>query len=278
MLSKAHLVALYPRAPQAYLDAFAATADAVFARFQISATTNRLYFFLAQIAHESDALTLIEENLNYSAQAIVNAWPKRFPSEADAAPFARNPEKLANSVYANRMGNGPPESGDGYQFRGRGYIQITGRETYQAIGAIAGLDLEGSPDLAEDPAHALLVSCAFWQWKNLNAICDTGDFTAVTRRINGGTNGLADRVAWLDKVRRTFANPPTADDHPPPTDVIAIQQALRAQGMTEIGAADGLIGPRTISAITRFRQKAGLPPGLIDNQLRAALGLPAASA
>jgi putative chitinase len=274
MLNKAILAALYPRAPQAHLDAFAAKAAETLDRFGIAKSDNRLHFFLAQIGHESGGLTIVEENMNYRAERIAEVWPGRFASAAAAKPFERNPEKLANNVYADRMGNGPPESGDGFRFRGRGYIQITGRDGYQNVGKIAKLPLEANPEMAAAPEHALLVACAFWQWKDLNPHCDAADFEKVTRRINGGLVGLADRRAWLDKVRRAFAVPPDAAHQPAAADAIAIQRALLARGYPEVGAADGDIGPRTISAITRFRHKNGLPPGLIDKPLRVALGLP----
>jgi putative chitinase len=276
MLTKAILAVLYPRAAQAHLDAFAAKAPEVLAGFGLTKSDNRLHFFLAQIGHESGGLTIVEENMNYRAERIAEVWPKRFASAAAAKPFERNPEKLANNVYANRMGNGPPESGDGFRFRGRGYIQITGRDGYRNVGDIAKLPLEANPDMAAAPEHALLVACAFWQWKGLNAHCDAADFEKVTRLINGGLVGLADRRAWLDKVRRSFAVRPDAAHQPAAADAIAIQRALIAKGFTEVGAADGDIGPRTIAAITRFRHKNGLPAGLIDNRLRAALGVPAA--
>ena len=275
MLNKATLTALYPRAAQSHLDAFAAQAPEVLARFGLAKSDNRLHFFLAQIGHESGGLTIVEENMSYRAERIAEVWPKRFASAADAKPFERNPEKLANNVYANRMGNGPPESGDGFRFRGRGYIQVTGRDGYRNVGGIAKLPLEVNPEMAAAPEHALLVACAFWQWKDLNPHCDAADFEKVTRLINGGLVGLADRRAWLDKVRRSYAVPPDAAHQPAAADAIAIQRALLAKGYVEVGAADGDIGPRTIAAITRFRQKNGLPPGLIDKRLRAALGLPA---
>jgi putative chitinase len=171
------------------------------------------------------------------------------------------------------MGNGPEGSGDGFRFRGRGYIQITGRDGYANVGREAGLDLVGQPDLAFSPEHALPVACGFWRWKSVNEVCDTGDFEKVTRRINGGTVGMTDRRAWLDKVRRTLATPPSPAAQPPVDEVIAVQRALQARRFTEVGAADGVVGPRTIAAITRFRQQNGLPAGLIDAKLKRALGI-----
>jgi len=199
MLTRAFFEDLYPRGPTAHLDALAAQADTLFARFEIT-SGNRQNFLLAQIGHESGGLTVTEENMRYRAERIVEVWPSRFADVEAAQPFANNSSKLGNFVYADRMGNGPPASGDGFRFRGRGYIQITGRDNYAEVGARTGLDLVASPDLAFNAAHALHVACAFWAWRGLSALCDTGDFVRVTRRINGGTIGMADRRAWLDKV------------------------------------------------------------------------------
>lgn len=265
MVSRQQLGVLFPRATAARLDAFAQQAPALFTRFGISGTANRLHFFLAQIAHESGGLTVTEENLNYSAPRLMQVWPSRFPTLASAEAVARNPEKLGNQVYANRNGNGPPQSGDGYRFRGRGYIQLTGRANYAAIGAVVGIDLVASPDRAASVQDALLVACGYWQHRGLNAICDTGDFVRLTRVINGGTIGLEDRRAWLDKVRRTLAEPPR--QQPSASVVRHVQLALRLRGHTEVGAADGIIGERTASAIRLFRMRNGLPDGLIDDQL-----------
>ncbi len=273
MLTLDLLRSLYPRAAEDHLQAFAARAPDLFERFGFGKSDLCLHFFLAQVGHESGGLTVTSENMSYSAKRIAEVWPGRFDSEDSARAFANKPDKLANNVYANRMGNGPPESGDGFRYRGRGYIQITGRDGYRNVGTIAKLDLEGSPDLAAAPEQALLVACAFWEWKKLNELCKTGDFVAVTRRINGGTTGLADRKAWLDKVRRAFAEPPDAEDQPPAAVAIAIQRALQARGFREVGAADGIVGPRTLAAITRFRHENGLPPGGIDNRLRKELGV-----
>jgi putative chitinase len=264
--------ALYPRAAEAHTDQFAERAPALLDRFRINGPT-RLEFFLAQIGHESGGLTITTENMNYRAKRIREVWPKRFPTEQSARPYEGNPEHLANAVYAGRMGNGPPESGDGWRYRGRGYIQITGRDGYQSVGDIAELDLVSQPDLAADPENALLVACSFWQWKRLNDLSDSGDFEKVTRRINGGTTGMTDRRAWLNKVRRTLASPPMVNEQPPAEKIIAIQRALQSRGYKEVGAADGIIGPNTIAAVTRFRSDQRLPVGQIDDELTTALEL-----
>ena len=162
-------------------------------KFQIN-TRNRLACFLATIGVESAALSAVVENLNYSAQGLLATWPSRFTATTAAA-CARNPQAIANIVYCNRMGNGAPASGDGWTFRGRGLIQITGRDNYRTCGLNLSLDLETSPDLLESPANAALSAAWYWTSNGCNPLADGGDMTAVTRKVNGGTNGLAQRLA-----------------------------------------------------------------------------------
>ena len=153
--------------------------------------------FLGQVLHESAKLERIEEGLNYSADRLMVVWPARFPSAADANLYARNPEALANKVYGGRLGNTQP--GDGYKYRGRGLIQVTGRDNYRAVGKAIGVDLEAHPDLLSDPEFALSASVAWWE----GAVPDSvmGDITKVTKRVNGGTHGLSDRAQLTDKAR-----------------------------------------------------------------------------
>jgi putative chitinase len=268
VLTSSQVSALFPRAAPAHQAALANRGPTLFTRQGI--TGIRLQFFLAQLGHESAGLALMEEGLNYSAQGLVDTFGKYFPTLAAATPFARNPQKIANFVYGNRMGNGPPASGDGFRFRGRGYIQITGRENYGKFGAIAGVDLIANPDAAISADHALEIACGFWMFNKINPVADTGDFVAVTRKINGGTKGLADRRAWLDKVIRIMALPaqPVA---PPAATVVAVQRTLQKAGFPGVGAADGDPGPRTMAAVTEFRRRNRLPPGGIDAALLKAM-------
>jgi putative chitinase len=205
MVTEAQLRKLFPGAKETTVKAFAAKSKALFKEFGISDKTIRKEYFLAQIAHETGGLTRSIENLNYTAQRITEIWPTRFPTLDAAKPYANNPEKLANKVYANRMGNGPPESGDGYRYRGRGYIQITGKDGYKQTGLRAGIDLVAKPERTVETEYALRVACAFWKWKDLNPLCDARDFEGVTRKINGGLIGYDDRLEWLAKVRKALA-------------------------------------------------------------------------
>lgn len=170
------------------------------ARFDFTAPP-RLAMWIAQCGHESLGFRTLVENLNYSAPALRTTWPTRFPTDSMAVEYARQPEKIANHVYANRMGNGPPASGDGWRFRGRGLIQLTGRDNYRTCGAALGVDLEAEPDLLATPRFAALSAGWFWQSRGLGLLADAGDILAVTKRINGGTHGLADRTARWQRAK-----------------------------------------------------------------------------
>jgi putative chitinase len=165
-----------------------------FERFDIS-TPERQACFLGQCAHESGGFATLKENLNYSAEGLTKVWPKRFPSLEAAQPYHRNPEKIANKVYADRMGNGDEASGEGFKYRGRGLIQLTGKDNYKACGDALGVDLVDDPDLVATPQYAALSAGWFWDKNHLNKFADANDMTGLTKRINGGTHGLDDRVA-----------------------------------------------------------------------------------
>lgn len=171
-------------------------------------TTVRWAAFIAQVAHESAQLTRLVEGLSYSVRGLMLTWPKRFPEEAAAKPYARNPEKLANFVYGNRLGNGPPESGDGWRYRGRGLIQVTGKANYGDVGVALGLPLIAQPAMLERPTDAVRSAAWFWQSHGLNQLADENTldaFETITRRINGGITGLAERVALWRKAQEVLA-------------------------------------------------------------------------
>ncbi len=161
-------------------------------------TPLRLAHFLAQCAHESGNWKFKVENLNYSAAALQSVFRKYFPDEATAAQYARKPEMIANKVYASRMANGDEASGDGWKFRGRGYIQLTGKQNYSSFDKIIEDDLLSNPDLVAEK-YPLLSAAWFWDSNNLSALADKGatdaDVTAITKRVNGGTHGLEDRLS-----------------------------------------------------------------------------------
>ena len=178
--------------PQIVIDSIPEVAS----KFQIN-TPLRVAHFLAQCGHESGGFRVTSENLNYSAKGLNGIFRKYFPTEASAAAYARQPQKIANKVYANRMANGNEASGDGFRFRGRGYIQLTGRDNYTQFGRAIGVDIPSNPDLVASK-YALASAAWFWSKNGLNRLADGGAtdavVTSITRRVNGGTIGLADRI------------------------------------------------------------------------------------
>lgn len=156
-------------------------------------TSERIAAFLAQCAHESGGFVFIKENLNYRWQSLRKVFPKYFPTDALAQQYEKQPEKIANRVYANRMGNGPEESGDGYKFCGRGLIQVTGRENYSWFAASLQITPEEASEYMETFEGAAQSACWFWESNNLNQWADKRDILTLTKRINGGTIGLEDR-------------------------------------------------------------------------------------
>lgn len=162
--------------------------------------------FLAQVGHESGHLRRLVENLNYSAQGLASTWPNRYRAlsgqpNALAQRLARNPQAIANSAYANRNGNGPESSADGWRYRGRGLLQITGRANYLAAGRGMNLPLDKEPELLEQPEYAALSAAWWWNARGLNELADAGQFEQITRRINGGLNGHVDRLDLWERAK-----------------------------------------------------------------------------
>lgn len=166
------------------------------AKFEIN-TPLRLAHFLAQAGHESGGFRLTKENLNYSAKGLMGIFKKYFPTEALAKAYERKPEKIANKVYGGRMGNGDEASGDGAKYCGRGYIQLTGKTNYQAFFTSMKMDVNSDPTLVATQ-YALASAAWFWSKNGLNKLADGGSteavVTSITKRVNGGTIGLADRL------------------------------------------------------------------------------------
>jgi putative chitinase len=168
-----------------------------FAKYEIN-TPKRQAAFIGQCAHESGNFKVLEENLHYSAAALMRVWPSRFPDIDTAEKYANNPEKIANKVYAGRMGN--VEESDGWKYHGRGLIQLTGRENYGNCGSNLGLDFIGNPDRVLDLEYAALSAGWFWNKKGLNTLADNQDYETMTKRINGGLIGLEDRKIKIAKA------------------------------------------------------------------------------
>jgi len=186
---------LFPRNPDPELWAHAMAE--VFPTYDIN-TPRRIAAFLAQCGHESGGWVVFEENLNYSAQGLNGIFKKYFPTIESAQPYARQPERIANKIYANRMGNGSEESGDGFKYRGRGPIQLTGKSNYTAFAKEMFDDWQNvvdNPDwVTEDKDFALMSAIWFWNKNKLNVQADSGDIKLMTKKINGGYIGLEDRI------------------------------------------------------------------------------------
>lgn len=176
--------------------------------FEIN-TPKRVAAFLAQCGHESAGFSVLKENLNYSAEGLNKIFKKYFPTLESAQPYARNPEKIANKVYGGRMGNGPESSGDGWKYRGRGPIQLTGKDNYRAFANDYFEDPEtllNDPDLLIDHIPtSLLAAVWFWQKNKLNKEADAGDIKTMTRKINGGFIGLEDRIKHYEHALHVLA-------------------------------------------------------------------------
>jgi len=175
-----------------------------FERFGI-VTHNQQAMFIGQCSHECGNFRLLEENLNYKAATLMKLWPKRFPTLEKANEYSGNPKKIANSVYSSRMGNRDENSGDGFRFRGRGIIQLTGHSSYFHCGKALGVDFVGNPDLVSSPKYAALSGGWFWSTHNLNSPADGLDYTKVTKIINGGTIGLDDRIKHVQQALAVLA-------------------------------------------------------------------------
>jgi putative chitinase len=170
-----------------------------FEKYEIN-TPKRQACFIGQCMHESGGFKFLRENLNYSAKGLVATWPSRFPNEEYAEEYARKPERIANKVYSGRMGN--TEDGDGAKYIGRGLIQLTGKDNYKAVSEALGIDLVANPQLLEEPRYAALSAGWFWNKKGLNALADASDIETMTKRINGGSIGIADRKAKIEMVSK----------------------------------------------------------------------------
>lgn len=240
-------------------------------------TPNRVAGFIAQCAHESLNFTVLEENLNYSAANLEKVFSKYFSKAGrKTTGYVKQPEKLANLVYANRLGNGDTASGDGYKFRGRGIIQLTGRENYTNFGKAVGKTPDEVIEYLKTIEGALESACWYWNNRNINAACDANDIVRMSKLVNGGDIGLADRkkkyeqnLAVLDAVA-IYKTGRTAEVSPQITDSVTqtapVQTVKRGstgdlvrQVQTALGMkADGVFGLSTEIALKSWQAKVGL--------------------
>ena len=189
---------LCPHTKTSILEGYVEPLNTVAEYYEMTQNAARLAGFLAQVTHESGGFTAVKENLNYSKDGLIKTFSKYFTDDSIAKEYARQPEKIANRVYANRMNNGNEASGDGYRFCGRGLIQLTGRANYTKFANDLGMSIEDTVAYLETPNGAVASAGWFWDNNNLNQYCDSGDFITLTKRINGGTIGLVDRQHHFD--------------------------------------------------------------------------------
>ena len=201
MITEAQFKAVVPDVAWNYAQQYVGFFDTVLPKYQIN-TPLREAHFLAQVAHESGGFKFVVENLNYSAKALYGVFRKYFPTLEAATAYARQQEKIANKVYANRIGNGDQASGDGWNYRGRGLIQLTGKANYKSFSNSAGVDAVTKPEIVATPEYALASACWFWQSRKINQYADDDDIHMVTKRVNGGYNGLENRQHYLDEFKK----------------------------------------------------------------------------
>jgi putative chitinase len=187
------------------LDSWYEALSSILPTYEID-SPQRVSAFIAQCTHESGGFKRLKENLNYKAESLVRVFPKYFPSLDIAKQYAHDQEKIANRVYGGRMGNGDESSGDGFRYCGRGLIQLTGRNNYTKFAESIGMAVEEVPSLLETFEGAVKSACWFWKTNNLNQYADTGDILTMTKRINGGTIGLEDRVKHYNHALEVFSS------------------------------------------------------------------------
>jgi len=225
-------------------------------------TTKRLAGFLAQTAHESADYKLLEENLNYSAEGLVKTWPRRFDI-ATARTYARKPEKIANKVYADRMGNGDEASGDGWYFRGRGIKQLTGRDNYTAFGKSVGMTAEKAAEYCATKKGAVESAAWFWKTNNLSRFADAGDIVGLTKAINGGTIGIDDRKKRYTNAVAVLGENSAPAAAPKPTVAASVKRGDRGETVAKIQTAlglkaDGVFGIATEVSLKVWQSKNGM--------------------
>jgi len=204
-------------------------------------TPNRAAAALGQFSEESGGFSVMQENLRYSAQRLCEVWPSRFPSLKAAAPYAGNPEALANLVYAGRMGNGDAASGDGWRFRGEGLIELTGRELDTRFAAAFGMTLDAAMAWLLTPLGAATSACWYWSLRCLNPLADVWDITGITRLVNGGQTNLQTRMILSNLALAAIGGPPSepaaVSQPPPPAPGQGSADALNDNELAQLNSA-----------------------------------------
>lgn len=200
-ITRDQLAEIIPRNP--YIDQWCEALNKILPDYGID-TPQRVAAFIAQCAHESGGFVFLTENLNYKAASLRKVFPKYFPDDGLAARYANKPEMIANRIYANRMGNGDETSGDGFRFRGRGLIQLTGKDNYTWFAESIETSLEETVEYLQTFEGAVQSACWFWETNNLNQWADKDDILTLTKRINGGTIGLEDRKKHYEHAKHVL--------------------------------------------------------------------------
>lgn len=199
--TKQQLSQIIPGNP--YLENWYHALNEILPEYEIN-TPQRVASFLAQCAHESGSFKFLKENLNYKAESLLRVFPKYFKTLDEAKAYANKPEMIANKIYGNRMGNGDEASGDGFRYCGRGLIQLTGKENYSWFAASLDIPVEECAEYLQTFEGAVQSACWFWETNNLNQWADKGDILTMTKRINGGTIGLEDRIKHYNHALHVF--------------------------------------------------------------------------
>jgi len=202
MITQDQLQSFFEDTDEEIIEGFVEPLNKAMERFEIN-NPQRIAMFLAQIGHESGGLKHVKENLNYRSSQLLKVFPKYF-RDRDPADYERKPEKIANLVYGGRMGNGTEETGDGYKYRGRGLIQLTGHDNYNAFANGVGISIDEAVTYLETPEGAAMSAAWFWNSRKLNAVADAGDVVKATKLINGGTIGLEDRKELYEEALEIF--------------------------------------------------------------------------
>lgn len=237
-------------------------------------TPRRVAAFVAQCAHESGNFKILKENLYYRSEGLMRVWPGRFNTLEIANKYAMQPEKIANKAYSDRMGNGPESSGDGWKYSGKGLIQLTGKENYSRFSKSIHMPIEQIPEYLITFEGSVQSACWFWQDKNLNQFADSGDILTLTKRINGGTIGLADREKHYAHALHVLGGEISESSHSnsEPDMSATIRRGSKgpivAAVQTKLGlTADGDFGPGTEKALMRWQRENKLEPDGIAGPL-----------
>ena len=262
-------------------DWFAAMEE-VLPKYEIN-TPERVAGFIAQTGHESNGYKALTENLNYKAETLEKLFSKYFSKAGrNAKDYERQPEKIANVIYASRMDNGDTASGDGWRFRGGGILQLTGRANYTNFGKSIGMTAEAATDYVRTPKGAIESACWFWKTNKLNEYCDKNDIVGMTKRVNGGTIGLEDRTKHWNHAMELFtgkAAPKAAAATSESASSTTLRKGSKGDLVKKMQAVlgvaqDGDFGPGTEAKVKAWQTKHGLTPdGVVGPKTLAAMGI-----